>query len=413
MAGSRQKDLFSSSDQRVYTVSELASEVRSLLEGNFALVRVIGEISSLSRASSGHAYFSLKDADASLPAVMFRSAVTRIGGEVPEEGTEVECLGRLTLYEPRGRTQLVVEWMVPRGAGALGLKFLKLKEKLSAEGLFDPERKRPIPFLPGSIGIVTSPTGAAVRDILKVLSRRFPSVPVLICPVRVQGEGAAEEIAAAIERMGDGRHCDVLIAGRGGGSLEDLWAFNEEVVVRAVAAAKVPVISAVGHEVDLVLCDLAADVRAPTPTAAAELVVPDREELQRQMEDIAKDLYRVMKLGVSTARNRLMGTTRRIRDPRRVLDAYRLRLDEAERTAVNRVRLENERRRTRLQGHIGALSSLSPLAVLERGYGVVSRPDGKTLRESTQVSAGDPIQVRLHRGRLDGTVDRVHSDTKK
>jgi exodeoxyribonuclease VII large subunit len=406
MTPTRQKDLFASSDQRVYTVSELAREVRSHLEEEFGMVRVIGEISSLSVAASGHAYFSLKDPDASLPAVMFRGAITRIGGQVPQEGTEVECLGRMTLYEPRGRTQLVVEFMVPRGAGALGLKFLQLKEKLSAEGLFAPERKRPLPLLPESIGIVTSPTGAAVRDILKVLSRRFPSIPVLVCPVRVQGEGSAEEIAEAIERMGDGKHCDVLIAGRGGGSLEDLWAFNEEVVVRAVVASKVPVISAVGHEVDLVLSDLAADVRAPTPTAAAELVVPDRGELLDHVGELSKDLHRIMKLELSTARHRLLDTASRIRDPRRVLDAYRLRLDDAQRTAINRITLEVERRRTRLQGQLGSLSSLNPLAVLERGYSVVSKADGKTVTKSTQVSSGDPINIRLHQGHLDATVTK-------
>ena len=406
MTHSRQKDLFAASDQRVYTVSELAREVRSHLEEEFGMVRVIGEISSLSVAASGHAYFSLKDPDASLPAVMFRGAITRIGGQVPQEGTEVECLGRMTLYEPRGRTQLVVEFMVPRGAGALGLKFLQLKEKLAAEGLFAPERKRPLPLLPQSIGIVTSPTGAAVRDILKVLARRFPSIPVLICPVRVQGEGAAEEIAAAIERMGDGKHCDVLIAGRGGGSLEDLWAFNEEVVVRAVVASKVPVISAVGHEVDLVLSDLAADVRAPTPTAAAEMVVPDRQELLDHLSESIKDLQRVMKLELSTARHRLVTTAGRIRDPRRVLDAYRLRLDDAQRTAIARITLEVERRRTRLQGQLGSLSSLNPLAVLERGYSVVSKANGKTVTKSTQIAKGDPIHVRLHQGHLDATVTK-------
>jgi exodeoxyribonuclease VII large subunit len=296
--------------------------------------------------------------------------------------------------------------MVPRGAGALGLKFLQLKEKLSAEGLFAPERKRPLPLLPESIGIVTSPTGAAVRDILKVLARRFPSIPVLICPVRVQGEGAAEEIAEAIDRMGDGKHCDVLIAGRGGGSLEDLWAFNEETVVRAIVASKVPVISAVGHEVDLVLSDLAADVRAPTPTAAAELVVPDRGELLDHVDELAKDLQRIMKLEISTARHRLLDTASRIRDPRRVLDAYRLRLDDAHRTAIARITLEVERRRTRLQGQLGSLSSLNPLAVLERGYSVVSKADGKTVIKSTQVSSGDPIHVRLHQGHLDATITK-------
>ncbi len=402
-----QKDLFASSEQRVYTVSELSQKIRSRLEDAFGLVRVVGEISSLSLAASGHAYFSLKDPEAWLSAVMFRGAVARIGGEVPPEGTEVECLGRVTFYEPRGRTQLVVEWMVPRGAGALGLRFLELKEKLSAEGLFDPGRKRPIPLLPGRIGIVTSPTGAAVRDILKVLDRRFPSVPVLIYPVRVQGEGAAQEIAAAIERMGDGRHGDVLIAGRGGGSLEDLWAFNEEVVVRAVAAAKVPVISAVGHEVDLVLSDLAADVRAPTPTAAAELVVPDREELREHLDELARDCRRILKLNVSTARHRLLETARRIRDPRLVLAAHRLRLDEAERTVIARITLEVERRRTRLQGHLGALSSLNPLAVMERGYSIVSRQNGETVTKSTQVATGDPIHIRLHQGSLDARVSKT------
>jgi len=406
MTPGRQKDLFAQSEQRVYTVSELAREVRAHLEDSFGVVRVVGEISSLSVAASGHAYFSLKDPDASLPAVMFRGAIARIGGQVPAEGTEVECLGRMTLYEPRGRTQLVVEFMVPRGAGALGLKFLQLKEKLAAEGLFAPERKRPLPLLPGSIGIVTSPTGAAVRDILKVLANRFPSIPVLICPVRVQGEGSAEEIAEAIERMGDGKHGDVLIAGRGGGSLEDLWSFNEEAVVRAIVASKVPVISAVGHEVDLVLSDLAADVRAPTPTAAAEMVVPDRQELLDHLLESIKDLQRVMKLELSTARHRLLDTASRIRDPRRVLETYRQRVDEAQNTAINIITLEVERRRTRLQGQLGALSSLNPLAVLERGYSVVSRPDGQTVTKSTQVSSGDPIHVRLHQGQLDAKITK-------
>jgi len=442
-----QADLFSSED-RTYTVSELTGEVRALLEDRFGLVRVVGELSGISLASSGHLYFSLKDEHASMPAVMFRSAAARLP-DLPAEADEVECLGRLTMYEPRGRAQLIVERLVPRGAGELGLRFLRLKKKLAAEGLFDPERKRPLPFIPKCIGVVTSPTGAAIRDILKVLGRRFPSVPVLIYPVKVQGDQAPGEIAAAIERLEEGGECDVIIIGRGGGSAEDLWAFNEEIVVRAVAVSKVPIISAVGHEVDIVLSDLAADLRAPTPSAAAELVVPDRRELQDRLAERVTSFGRMITLRLAEARRHLAETAGRVRDPRLVLAAYRLRLDETQRAAnealagslgVGRRKLTDLRlvlaghdprqslelarqalgsgrqrieraalgglveRRTRLARAKDALRRLDPLSVLARGYSVVTTEDGKVLKEASSVKPGDEIHVRLQHGELDAGV---------
>ncbi len=450
------QDLFASSAE-VFSVSELAVRVRSLLEERFGLVRVSGELSGLSVAASGHAYFSLKDERTSFPAVMFRQAVNRAGA-LPAEGEEVECLGRLTLYQARGRAQLVVESMTARGAGLLGQRFLRLKAKLTEEGLFAPERKRPLPLLPKGIGVVTSPTGAAIRDILKILDQRFPSVPVLIYPARVQGAGAAAEIVRGIERLGDGGECDVLIVGRGGGSLEDLWAFNEEEVVRAVVASSVPVISAVGHEIDLVLSDLAADVRAPTPTAAAEMVVPDREQLREQWARRSEALARGLRLRLVEARRHLAEMSHRMRDPRWVLAAHRMRLDDIVRSgqtalagrlaharralgdrrlelaahdprptlSLARSRLDNGNRRLhraldaslrerRLQLDSGRamLSKLNPLSVLARGYSVVSRADGRVVHHSSELAIGDSIAVRLAQGSFRGTVDQVSEPESK
>jgi exodeoxyribonuclease VII large subunit len=450
-------DLFAKRRDRIFTVSELAGGVRDALEKSFGFIRVVGEISGLTVAGSGHAYFTLKDDKATLSTVMFKTALGRLGGNLPADGTQVEGVGRLTFYEPRGRTQLVLEWLVPCGEGEFGLRFLRLKSKLQAEGLFDPSKKRPLPTLPASIGLVTSQDGAAVRDVLKVLSRRFPSVPVLVCPVRVQGEGAALEIAQGIERMGDGNHGQVLIVTRGGGSIEDLWAFNEEVLVRSIAAAKVPVISAVGHETDLVLSDLAADVRAPTPSAAAELVVPDREQLHEQLNERAKTLAQVMRLSLSASRYRLLDLSGRFRDPRLILAGQRLRMDDLSRRmhvllgeAINkrskgldefRIRLatfephsclkRNRQRNQQLSTRLftamrvgtdqarqqvlafeSALLGLSPLAVLSRGYALASDSSGNLLREAGEVKAKDSIFIRLHRGSLTATVETIRHENK-
>lgn len=448
-------DLFASSSERVWTVSELTGQVRRQLETHFGLVRVTGELSRVSLASSGHAYFQLVDERASLSAVMFRSARKRVGGELPPEGAQVECLGRLTLYEARGRTQLVVEWMMESGEGEYALQLMRLKRRLEAEGLFDPARKRPLPFLPSLIGVVTSPTGAAVRDILQVLGRRMPSVPVLICPVRVQGEGAGAEIAAAIERMGDGLHGQVMIVGRGGGSAEDLWAFNEERVVRAIASARVPVVSAVGHETDQLLCDLVADQRAPTPSAAAELVVPDRAELLSLLHQRARSLVKTMRLHLGETRAHLLAGVGRMRDPRLLLAGHRLRMDEStrrlseaqtragrvwrERLAELRVRLAVFEPRVRLRADRdrlerlaaglrfamatvaaqhrrsltaaeSALQGLSPLSILSRGYGLVTDPGGDLLRDASQLAAGQQVRVRLARGRFEAQVTQVEAE---
>ena len=451
-------DLFARSQERVWTVSELTGRLRRLLESEFGWVRVSGEISGLKRAGSGHVYFQLKDESAALDAVLFRAAAARQPGGLPLDGEQVECLGRLTLYAPRGRTQLVVEQVAPRGAGELALRFERLKQRLAGEGLFAPERKRPLPWLPACIGLVTSPSGAAVRDVLQVLERRFPALPVLIAPVRVQGQGAAAEIAAAIGWLAGSGRVDVLIACRGGGSLEDLWAFNEEAVVRAIAAAAVPVISAVGHETDVVLADLAADVRAPTPSAAAELVVPDRAALRDRLADQVRALQRLAGHRLERDRHRLAAAARRMRDPRLVLAAHRLRLDEAARRLADalgarsrhqrrrlvelRVRLAaNEprsrlragrqrlvglrrrldaaardsvrRRRQQLEARGQALAGLSPLAVLGRGYSLVTGPDGRLLRDAGRLRPGDALGVRPARGRLRARVQQVgRSDDK-
>ncbi len=447
----KQKDLLGPSQELVYTVSDLTGRVRALLEGEFAYVRVAGEVSGLSVASSGHVYFSLKDERASLSAVMFRSAASRLH-EIPEEGDQVECLGRLTMYEPRGRTQLIVEHLVERGEGALGLMFQKLKAKLAKEGLFDPARKRALPFIPNCIGVVTSSSGAAIRDILKVLDRRFPAAAVLLFPVRVQGAGAAEEIARAIDRLGDGQDCDVLIVGRGGGSAEDLWAFNEEIVVRAIVASKVPVISAVGHEVDIVLSDLAADLRAPTPSAAAEIVVPDQALLREQLGERVEGLAMMIALRLTRARRQMAELAGRIGDPRLVLAAHRMRLDESmqagagalnRRLQISRRGLDNLRislasydprllipnartrlesasrrlvremsaslqaRRSLLEARRAGLAELDPQSVLARGYSIVSRVDGTILRDSSKVAPDDEIHVRLQSGQLDATVKKT------
>ncbi|MFQ5691843.1 MAG: exodeoxyribonuclease VII large subunit, partial [Nitrospinota bacterium] len=278
-------DLFESARRQVYTVSTLTREIREHLESGYPDVWVEGEISNLRRPASGHLYFTLKDEGAQLRTVLFRMVGRRLRFE-PEDGLKVLARGRITVYEPRGEYQLSVDHLEPMGLGPLELAFQQIRDRLEKEGLFDPERKRPLPFLPERVGVVTSISGAAVRDILRVLHERFPGAGVLIAPVRVQGEGAAREIAGAIAALNRQDDVDVIIAGRGGGSIEDLWAFNEEVVARAIAASEIPVISAVGHEIDFTIADFVADVRAPTPSAATELAVPKARELSSRVREL-------------------------------------------------------------------------------------------------------------------------------
>ena len=290
--------------RRIYSVAELSLEIRNLLEKQFPDVWVTGEVSNLRAAGSGHLYFTLKDETAQLRAVCFRNQARYLKFK-PQDGLAVIARGRLSVYEARGEYQLYVEFLEPAGLGALQLAFEQLKQKLAAEGLFDPARKKPLPMLPRVIGVVTSPTGAVIRDILRILRRRFRNINVLLYPVKVQGEGAAQEIAQGIEYFNRQAPVDVMIVARGGGSLEDLWAFNEEVVARAIAASKIPVISAVGHETDFTIADFVADLRAPTPSAAAELVVRRKQDLATELHDRARHMAQMIRLKISEARQAL------------------------------------------------------------------------------------------------------------
>lgn len=403
-------------EDQVLSVSELTVLVKDLLEGSFPSVWVSGEISNFARPQSGHCYFTLKDDRAQIRAVMWRGAAGRVPFEI-EDGLEVVCQGHLDVYAPRGSYQLVVEQMQPRGVGALELALRKLREKLAAEGLFDAERKKPLPAFPRRIGFVTSPTGAAIRDFLEVLRRRWHGVEVLVIPVRVQGDGAAQEIAAGIEAAHRMRErVDVLVVGRGGGSLEDLWAFNEEVVVRAIAAAEIPIVSAVGHEIDVTLSDLAADRRALTPSEAAELVVPSSEDVRALLRNYQQRLQGSLRARVDGARMRLdsIASRRVFRRPFDRIHDLQRELDELERRATSSMKHLLTHTQSRIENLAGKLESLSPLGVLRRGYSVTQRAeDGAVVRDAEQVQAGETIETRLARGRIISRVAEIHADEEQ
>jgi exodeoxyribonuclease VII large subunit len=431
--------------RRLLTVSELTALVRERLEAEFPDFWLEGELSNLRAPGSGHLYFTLKDRSAQVRAVLFRGVGQRLRF-VLKEGLQVIVRGRLGVYEPRGEYQVIVEHLEPKGVGALQLAFEQLKERLAEEGLFDQARKRPLPFLPRRVGLVTSPSGAAIRDMLTVLTRRCPILGVIIAPVPVQGEGAAPQIAEAIRALGASGEVDVLIVGRGGGSLEDLWCFNEEVVVRAIAASPVPVVSAVGHEIDYTLADFAADYRAPTPSAAAEAVAPVLDDLLRQVRDLAGRAARALTNHLVLLRHRVadaerVGSALRSRVQREAqrlddataglaaavdaaLRAARARLVDGQHGLEVRSPLARVRRALGVLPQLGkraeqallaaltlkrqaarslaaGLDSLSPLAVLGRGYALVQRAaDGRIVRDARQVSTGEALLVRLARGRL-------------
>jgi len=413
----RESDLFAVPDptrpraadgSRIYTVSELTREIRSALEYGFAGIWVSGEVSNQRRPASGHCYFTLKDAAAQLNAVMWRSLADALRFQL-RDGLAVLVQGDVTVYEPRGQYQIIVRHVVPLGVGALQLAFIQLKEKLAAEGLFDAERKRPLPLVPRCIAIVTSPTGAAVRDMLNVIYRRFPGARVLICPVRVQGDRAAAEIAAMIETVNRLPSVDVMIVGRGGGSIEDLWPFNEEVVARAIAASRVPVVSAVGHETDFTIADFVADVRALTPTDGAARVTPDLEQFMQDLRALKERLGKALQSTLAAARERLDGLARSYA-LRRPLERIRLReqrLDDLAHQLYRSTRHVLELRRQRLSGLSDRLESLSPLAVLARGYSITLRDaDGSLVRDPATVRIGETIRTLLHGGVLWAEVRR-------
>lgn len=396
---------------RIYTVSEITREIQGALEALLPPFWMVGEISNLSQPKSGHVYLTLKDSNAQIGGVIWRSIASRIRFRL-EDGQEVVVYGHLEVYPPQGRYQVIVEKIEPKGIGALQLAFQQLQAKLAGEGLFDPQHKKPIPFIPARIGIVTSPTGAAIQDILTVLRRRFPGVRALLYPVRVQGEGAAGEIAEAIRQMNERGDCDVLIVGRGGGSLEDLWAFNEEVVARAIFASRIPVISAVGHETDVTIADLVADRRAPTPTAAAEMAVPERDNLVQRLGQCRSSLRSALLARVSEARLRLKSCadSYALRQPIELVHQKQQRLDElSERIALV---MQNVLARSREHALRLAevLESLSPLKVLGRGYSLTFRGDGQTvLRDASAVQPGETIRTVLGKGEV---FSRVESTRK-
>ena len=387
-----------------FTVSELTGEIAALLGGSFGDVEVEGEVSGFKAHGSGHWYFSLKDGDAVLNCAMFRGHNARVR-RAPRDGDRILVRGGVDVYPPRGSYSLVVRQMSAVGAGDLLRRLEELKARLAAEGLFDPARKRPLPPVPRAIGVVTSPTGAAFQDILRVVRQRFPTMPVYLAPCRVQGDGAAAEIVRAIAVLNAHGKSDVIIAGRGGGSVEDLWCFNEEVVVRAVAASRIPVVSAVGHEVDVSLTDFAADVRAATPSHAAELVTPVRDELLAFIGGMDDRLRLAMKRRVSVQRDRLQRV--RLLHPRQRVERGRMRLDELEERLRDASRRLLVVRRAQLAGAARHLEVLSPLSVLVRGYSIVTR-GGVATTNAASLTMGDTLDVRLARGSVTATVVAVH-----
>ncbi|MDH5190778.1 MAG: exodeoxyribonuclease VII large subunit [Gammaproteobacteria bacterium] len=433
----------------VFTVSRLNREVRDILEGNFPLIWLEGELSNVSRPASGHLYFSLKDASAQVSCAMFRNKNQLIQFK-PEDGMQVLVRARVSVYEARGNYQLIIEHMEEAGDGALQRAFEVLKKKLASEGLFEEAHKKSLPILPKQIGVITSPSGAAIRDILTVLKRRFPSIPVVIYPVPVQGEDAKTKIVNQLKQASERGECDVIILARGGGSLEDLWAFNEEMVARAIFDCTIPVINAVGHEIDFTIADFVADVRAATPSMAAELATPDQQEWRQSLDYIQSRFVSVISKALEHRKQQLDWLSRRLRHPGRYLQDMAQKLDEQEQRMKNAIRSTIKHtvaRVSELQAHIyrhtplhrirqqqqqcqslfqrtqrtqhdiihnkqqhltllaRALDAVSPLATLDRGYAIVNKlPENRLVRKASELKAGDQIETRLGKGRIISTV---------
>jgi exodeoxyribonuclease VII large subunit len=409
--------LFDETERRPLTVSQLTNSIRITLESRFPAVWVEGEISNFKDHSSGHWYFTLKDENAQLRAKCFRSANTRIRFR-PANGLKVRARGKLSLYAPRGEYELVVDALDPVGAGALQVAFEQLRDRLQKEGLFAKELKRPLPVFPRRVGVVTSPTGAAIRDILNVISRRTRTVHILFSPARVQGDGAGPDIARAIQfinqyherALSEGREADlvdVLIVGRGGGSTEDLWAFNQEEVARAIRKSAIPVISAVGHETDSTIADFVADVRAATPSAAAEIVAAREDQICSALENMGRQLVRLTRFQVVNLRSRVQeqALSHAFGEVKSRLNAARARFDAASSACNEAMEIMLQDGRERLGVAAASLDALSPLGVLQRGYAIAQDASGKLLRDAATVTEGDAIRVRLARGRLTARVE--------
>lgn len=400
-----------SSQTHILTVSQFTIQIKTLLEGAFPDVWVEGEISNLSIPQSGHAYFTLKDEHAQVRAVLFRSSQRHLKFTL-QHGMQALCRGRVSVYEPRGEYQLILDYIEPKGVGALQLAFEQLKARLEKEGLFDPDHKRPLPVLPRRIGIVTSPTGAAIRDMLRVIKRRHPKMHILVYPVPVQGVEAAPAIVEAIRYFNQEKNVDVMIIGRGGGSLEDLWAFNEERVARAIHASGIPTISAVGHETDYTISDFTADLRAPTPSAAAEMVVESEERFRDSINSLKSRLIKRMKQRLETARASLREKIRLLGDPRRRVEQIAQRVDELVRRMALGLRQHVRRDRARLSALIAGLDHLNPLGILSRGYSITKKlPEGLILKDAVDAKPGDLLSTRLHKGELLSRVEKTNAES--
>ena len=440
---------------KILTVTEITRSIKGMLETGFPFVTVTGEVSNLSRPLSGHLYFTLKDATAQLQAVLFKPQQRYIAA-LPRAGDQVICRGRISVYEPRGNYQLIVDFMEARGAGDLQLALEQRKQRLAAEGLFAEENKKALPLLPARVALVTSPSGAAVHDFLTVAGKRFPSLPIEIFPVRVQGQGAAAEIREAILLLNQRKNSEVIVICRGGGSLEDLWPFNDESLARAIHGSKIPVVSAVGHEIDFTIADFVADCRAPTPSAAAEMVIPDREVLLDRVGSQRQRLLARISRIIDDRRDQVRTLLRLLGDPRTLLPHFLLRLDHCqtamiramtdgliarqgrlgninarllEQTPVHQLATRKQRvaelsrrmrtmvlvllsrKENRLKQTISLLEAVGPTAVLNRGYAIVrARPGGEVIRAGRQVTRGQALDILLHRGRLECEVTRIEDD---
>jgi len=445
---------FESQSPKVYSISVLTEEIKDLLEENFDFVWVEGEISNFRKPASGHCYMVLKDEKAQLRAVMFRTQ-SRYLKFTPEDGMKVLAQGRIVVYQPRGEYQIILDYLEPIGVGAFALAFEQLKKKLATEGVFDEAIKKPLPFLPQRVAVITSPTGAAIRDFLKVIERRFANIEITIVPVKVQGDEAPKEIVEALKTVNRELDVDVIVLTRGGGSLEDLWAFNQEELARAIRASRIPVVSAVGHEIDTTISDLAADLRAPTPSAAAELLVVEKEALIERLEVLEGRLLSALKAYLTHRIQRLALLSKGIRDPRKALADSWMRLDDQSNRMLRQMVFMLQEMKIRVHSEIRALTmhtpatrvaslkekisfqsrtlsltavrmlkdyrmafsllqeklkDLSPLAVLKRGYSITrTLPDKRVVRDGADVNMGDHVNVTLAEGGLDCLIEKIHS----
>ncbi len=393
-------------ERRVFTVSELNRRLKELLEGSFPFLWVEGEISGLKSSPNGHLYFNLRDDGASLQAVLFRAYRPKLLFKL-EDGMHVLCFGRLSLYEPRGQYQLVVQQVEPLGIGAFQVALAQLKEKLAREGLLDPTLKRPLPFLPKVVGLITSLHGAAIHDFLKVGLCRFPRASIYIYPVRVQGPQASQEILEGLKLLSSLGEVEVIVITRGGGASEDLWAFNDESLARAIRKCRVPVVSAVGHEIDYTICDLVADARAPTPTAAAELVFPRLEELENKLSNLQKELVKGLEKQLRLKHERLSSLANRLRSPGEKILEQKKEISHLKRRLLLALERNFKTKREMLRLLSGRLEALSPLAVLARGYSIVRRQSGEVVRDSSSLKEGEILEIILHKGRLKALIKEI------